>query len=174
VLRVPGAPPNLRPLMRRFALYAFVITLVWLSFIIAISFIEAPLKFSALGIKQPITEVTTELQHALKIGHAVMHKLNRIEWVCCAFTWFLLLRIRIVRTRGSVILLGAITALLAFQTWGLYPPLDERTRLIISGTLPATTWHHVGFGITEGVKALLLGVLTGAQIQSYAQAVVSE
>jgi hypothetical protein len=160
--------------MRRFALYAFVITIVWLSFIIAISFIEAPLKFSALGIKQPITEVTTELQHALKIGHAVMHKLNRIEWICCAFTWFLLLRIRIVRTRGSVILLSAITALLAFQTWGLYPPLDERTRLIIAGTLPPVTWHHMGFAITEGVKAILLGVLTGAQIQSYAQAIVSD
>jgi hypothetical protein len=160
--------------MRRFALYAFVITIVWFSFIIAISFIEAPLKFSALGIKQPITEVTTELKHALKIGHAVMHKLNRIEWICCAFTWFLLLRILVVRTRGSVILLAAITALLAFQTWGLYPLLDERTRLIISGTLPPTTWHHMEFAVTEGVKALLLAVLTGAQIQSYAQAVVSE
>jgi hypothetical protein len=160
--------------MRRFALYAFVITLVWLSFVIAISFVEAPVKFSALGIKQPITEVTTELQHALKIGHAVMHKLNRIEWICCAFSWFLLLRIRIVRTRGSLILLGAITALLAYQTWGLYPPLDERVRLVVAGTLPPQTWHHVGFVITEGAKALLLLVLTGAQIQSFAQAVVSD
>jgi hypothetical protein len=160
--------------MRRFALYAFVITLVWLSFVIAISFVEAPVKFSALGIKQPITEVTTELQHALKIGHAVMHKLNRIEWICCAFSWFLLLRIRIVRTRGSLILLGAITALLAYQTWGMYPPLDERVRLVVAGTLPPQTWHHVGFVITEGAKALLLLVLTSAQIQSFAQAVVSD
>jgi hypothetical protein len=160
--------------MRRFALYAFVITLVWLSFVIAISFVEAPLKFSALGIKQPILEVTTELQHALKIGHTVMHKLNRIEWICCAFSWFLILRIRIVRTRGSILLLAAITALLAFQTWGLYPPLDERTRLVIGGMLPPSSWHHLGFAISEGVKAVLLGVLTGAQIQSFARAVVSE
>lgn len=160
--------------MRRFALYAFVITLVWLTFIVAISFVEAPAKFTALEVKQPITEVTTELQHALKIGHVVMHKLNRIEWICCAFSWVLILRIRIVRTRGSVLLLGIVTAILAYQTWGLYPPLDDRTRLIISGTLPPQTWHHIAFGITEGVKVILLGILTGAQMQSYAQAIVSE
>lgn len=160
--------------MRRFALYAFVISLVWLSFIIAISFIEAPAKFTALAIKQPITEVTPELQHALTVGHVVMHKLNRIEWICCAFSWFLVLRIRVVRTRGSIALLAAVTALLAFQTWGLYPPLDERTRLIIAGTLPVQTWHHVGFIVTEGVKALLLGLFSAAQIQAFAQAVVSE
>ena len=129
---------------------------------------------AALGLKQPFEQVTPELQDALKIGHFVMHKLNRIEWVCCAFSWLLLARIRMVRTRGSLVLLGAITALLAFQTWGLYPPLDERTRQIILGTLPPLTWHHMGFVITEGIKALLLGVLTGAQIQAFAQAVVSE
>jgi hypothetical protein len=160
--------------VRRFALYAFVITLVWLSFIVAISFVEAPTKFSALGLKPPFTEVTTELQHALRIGHAVNHKLNRIEWICCAFSWLLLLRIRIVRTRGSVVLLAVVSAVLAYQTWGLYPRLDERTLQIIAGTLPPASWHHMGYIVTEGVKAVLLGVLTGAQMQSYAQAVVSE
>lgn len=160
--------------MRRLALYAFVISLVWLTFIVAISFVEAPAKFAALSIKQPITEVTTELQHALRIGHVVMHKLNRIEWICCAFSWFLVLRIRVVRTRGTVVLLGTITALLAYQTWGLYPPLDERTRQIIAGVLPPLTWHHLGYVLTEGTKAVLLGLLTGAQIQAFAQAVISE
>src|SRR5215218_5654563 len=141
--------------MRRFALYAFVITLVWLSFLVAISFVEAPAKFTALSIPNPITEVTPDVQAALKIGHVVMHKLNRIEWICCAFSWVLLLRIRVVRTRGSMVLLGAATALLAFQTWGLYPSLDERVRQIIAGNLPSLTWHHLGFVITEGAKALL-------------------
>jgi hypothetical protein len=160
--------------MRRFALYSFVITLVWLSFIVAISFVEAPAKFTALGIHEPFTEASLELQHALKIGHVVMHKLNRIEWICCLFSWVLLVRLRVVRTRGSIALLGAITAVLALQTWGLYPALDERVQLIVQGTLPPQTWHHLGFALTEGVKALLLGVLAGAQIQAFAQAVVSE
>ncbi len=160
--------------MRRLALYAFVITLVWLSFVVAISFVEAPAKFSALGIPNHPEQVTPELQHALRIGHAVMHRLNRIEWICAAFSWLLLLRIRAVRTRGSVLLLAGITALLAFQTLGLYPALDERTRQIIAGTLPPQTWHHVVFVIAECFKVVLLGVLTAAQMQSFARAVVSE
>ena len=160
--------------MRRLALYAFVITLTWLVFVVAISFVEAPAKFTALGLEPPFTEATVELQHALKIGHTVMHKLNRTEWICCGFSWLLVLRIRIVRTRGSVALLAAATAVLAFQTFGLYPPLDERTRLIVSGVMPPSSWHHMAFVGTECVKVLVLGVLTGAQIQSFAQAVVSD
>lgn len=159
--------------MRRLALYAFVISIVWLSFVVAISFVEAPTKFTALGLEK-IDAVTPALQHALVIGHHVFHKLNRIEWICCAFSWLLVLRIRVVRTRGSVALLGAITVLLAFQTWGLYPVLDERVRQVVAGTLPPGTWHHLAFIITEGVKVALLGVLSAAQIQAFAQAVVSE
>ena len=159
--------------MRRLALYAFVISIVWLSFVVAISFIEAPAKFTALKLEK-IETVTPALQHALVIGHHVFHKLNRIEWICCAFSWLLVLRIRVVRTRGSVALLAAITALLAFQTWGLYPVLDERVRQVVAGTLPPGTWHHLAFIIAEGVKVVLLGVLSAAQIQAFAQAVVSE
>ena len=159
--------------MRRLALYAFVVSIVWLSFVVAISFIEAPAKFTALKLEK-IEAVTPALQHALIIGHHVFHKLNRIEWICCAFSWLLVLRIRVVRTPGSVALLMAITALLAFQTWGLYPVLDERVRQVVAGTLPPDTWHHLAFIIAEGVKVVLLGVLSAAQIQAFAQAVVSE
>jgi len=158
--------------MRQFALYAFVISLVWMTFVISLSFIEAPAKFTALGIEKADT-ITPAFQHALMIGRVVFHKLNHIEWICAAFSWVLLLRTRVVRTRGSVILLAAVTALLAFQTWGLYPALDERTSLIIAGTLPEQTWHHVVFIVAESVKVLLLGVLSAAQIQSFARAVLS-
>ena len=73
--------------MRRFALYAFVITLLWLGFVCAISFVEAPLKFKAPGV---------ELKHALSIGRLVFHALNRVELICCAFSWFLMLRLRVL------------------------------------------------------------------------------
>ena len=36
--------------MRVFAVYGFVPTLVWLGFVLAISFMEAPLKFRAAGV----------------------------------------------------------------------------------------------------------------------------
>lgn len=151
--------------MRRFALYAFVITLLWLGFVCAISFVEAPLKFKAPGV---------ELKHALSIGRLVFHALNRVELICCAFSWFLMLRLRVVRTRGSVVLLALITAVLAFQVWGLMPALDVRAQAVLAGEVVASSWHHNAYIGLEFLKAALLGVLAAAQIQSFARAVLSE
>ena len=151
--------------MRRLALYAFVITLLWLGFVCAISFLETPLKFKAPGV---------ELKQALSIGRLVFHALNRVEWVCCSLSWLIVLRLRIVRTRGSLILLGTITAILAFQTWALLPALDARTIEFLHGETPAATWHHPAYIGVEVVKALLLGVLASMQIQTFARAVISE
>ncbi len=151
--------------MRRFALYTFVISLLWLGFVCAISFIEAPLKFQAPGV---------ELKHALSIGRLVFHSLNRIEWICCAFSWFLMLRIKIVRARGSMVVLSLITTILAFQTWVLLPALDVRALHIMAGETMAATWHHQAYLVVEVVKALALGVLAASQIQAFARAVLSE
>lgn len=150
--------------MRRLSLYAFVITLLWLGFVSAISFLEAPLKFQA-GV---------ELKDALSIGRLVFHALNRVEWVCCFFSWLIILRLKIVRTRGSLVLLTLITAILAFQTWGLLPTLDARAIAIVQGHASDATWHHPAYIGVEVIKALLLGVLASMQIQSFARAVISE
>lgn len=149
--------------MRRLALYAFIITLLWLGFICAISFLEAPLKFKVLPTAQ-----------ALNLGRSVFHSLNRVEWICAAFSWLIILRLRIVRTRGSLALLFAITAILAFQTWVLFPTLDARALDFIQGHEPPATWHHQTYIVVEIVKAALLGVLSSFQIQSFARAVISE
>jgi hypothetical protein len=160
--------------MRRLSLYAFVITLAWLCFVIAIAFIDAPAKFEALGLKKPWTETTPELQHALAIGRLSFHKLNRIEWICAAFSVFLAVRLRVVRARGAALLLGVVIAILAAETWMLHTVMDERVRQILSGTLPAETWHHVAYIAADVVKVSLLGVLCAMQVQSFARAVISE
>lgn len=159
--------------MRRFAHYSFVVSLVWLTFVVAISFVEAPAKFEALQIKDT-TVVTPALQHALAIGHVVFHRLNRIEWVCCAFSWLLLLPIRVVRTLGSVALLALATAVLAFQTWALYPTMDARVAEILVGRMPPPSSYHVWFVVGEVVKVITLGVLAAAQVQAFARAVLSD
>jgi hypothetical protein len=151
--------------MRRFALYSFVISLLWLSFVCAISFLEAPLKFKAPGV---------ELKHALSIGHLVFHALNRVELICCAFSWFLMLRLKVVRTRGSLMLLAVITAILAFQVWGLMPALDARTKQVLAGIIVDPSWHHNAYIGLEVLKAGLLAVLASAQIQGFARAIISE
>jgi hypothetical protein len=151
--------------MRRLSLYAFVITLLWLGFVCAISFLEAPIKFKAPGV---------ELKQALSIGRLVFHALNRVERVCCVLSWLIVARLRIVRTRGSIVLLSAITAILAFQTWVLFPVLDSRAIEFLHGGTPAPTWHHPVYIGVEVAKALLLGVLASMQIQTFARAVISE
>ena len=160
--------------MRRLSLYAFIITLAWLCFVIAIAFIEAPLKFHALGLKKPWTEVTTELKNAVTIGYHSFHNLNFIEWVCCAFSWLLALRVRVVRARGAMILLAGVTAILAMETWLLLPALDGRVRSILQGTLPLETWHHHAWIIADSIKVALLAVIFAMQTQSFARAVISE
>lgn len=160
--------------MRRLSLYAFIITLAWMCFVIAIAFIDAPAKFEALGLKKPWTEVTTELKNAVRIGYHSFHKLNVIEWICCAFSWLLALRLRVVRERWSLIPLMVATAVLAAESWMLYAVLDARAVEIIQGTLPAESWHHLAYIIADGVKVLVLGILFAAQIQTFARVVISE
>jgi hypothetical protein len=159
--------------MRRFALYSFVISLLWLGFVCAISFVEAPAKFRALGITDT-SVLTIELQHALRIGVVVFRKLNGIEWICAAFSWFLMWRTSVVRARGSNYVLLLITLILCAQTWLFFPALESRAAEIIAGQMPPSTWHHMAYIITEVVKALALGVLAAAQIQGFARAVISE
>lgn len=151
--------------MRRLSLYAFVITLLWLGFVCAISFLEAPLRFKAPGV---------ELKQALSMGRLAFHALNRVEWVCCAISWLIVLRLRIMRARGSFVLLAAITGVLAFQTSALLPALDARAIEFLHGGSPEATWHHPVYIGVEIAKALLLGLLASVQIQTFARAVISE
>ena len=151
--------------MRRLALYSFVITLLWLGFVCAISFMEAPLKFKAPGV---------EPKQALSIGYVVFHALNRMEWISAALSWIILLRLRVVRTRGTSLLLGAVTLVLLFQTFVLLPVLDSHVAQVIKGGISESTWHHIAYIVADAVKVLLLGVLASMQIQAFARAVISE
>lgn len=151
--------------MRRLALYSFVITLIWLGFVGAISFMEAPLKFRAPGV---------EMKQAVSIGHVVFHALNRMEWISAALSWIIALRLGVLRTRGLIVLLGAVTGVLIIQTFGLYPTLDVHAVAVIKGEASTTTWHHTAFIAAEVVKVILLMILAAAQIQTFARAVISE
>ena len=59
-----------RRLLTRITERVFVFTLLWIGFILAISFMETPLKFQAPSLTLPV---------ALEIGYRVFHALNAIE-----------------------------------------------------------------------------------------------
>lgn len=126
---------------------------IWFGMAIAISFMEAPLKFQAPGIDIPL---------GLGIGRLVFFALNKMEIVCG-----LLLLASAIRCRPSPpfqnILLGLALMILVLQTVWLLPLLDARAEQIINGTVPPQSSLHLIYIVLEGLKALILlclGIVT--------------
>ena len=116
---------------------------IWLGLVIGLSFIEAPLKFTAPGI-------TTEL--GLGIGRIVFGVLNKIE-----ITMTLLFAIIAYNKRKEMVavLKGAIVLLIAivvFQSLYLLPVLDERAVRLLAGEELEMSMHHIMYIIVEVVK----------------------
>ena len=123
---------------------------VWLGILIGISFVEAPLKFTAPGI-------TTKL--GVGIGRLVFNASNKIQlglflmvigyylWnyfkFNFSFPWILIL----------------ITILLGVQTLYLLPVLDERAVQLLNDQPREDSFHHVGYIVTEVFKAIFLIML---------------
>ncbi len=99
-------------------------TLIWLGMVLAISFLEAPLKFRAEGL---------ELRVGLAIGRIVFRALNIAE-----VAWAVLIAVCLIVTgaSGPVLVLAAVTAvLLAVQLLWVRPRLNRRS----ARCWPATT-----------------------------------
>lgn len=131
----------------------FVFTLLWVGFILAISFMEAPLKFQAPSLTLPV---------GLEIGYLVFHALNGMEWACAVIISMLTFRFEISkRMRGLTIF---IVLWLIAQTVLLYTLLDARTFAIINGNeVPDAPYHFIYIGM-EIVKLCLLLLLAHWQI----------
>jgi hypothetical protein len=124
------------------------IPFVWLGMVVALSFVEAPLKFQAPNIT---------LSLGLGIGRLVFAALNRIEIVCA----FVLLAAYLAGSvnRAMAVFFGIIAGIKLLQTLWLLPALDARTVLIISGVTPSPSPLHLVFVVLEVVKvATLLGL----------------
>jgi hypothetical protein len=124
------------------------IPFVWLGMVVALSFVEAPLKFKA-------PDITLSL--GLGIGRLVFAALNRIE-IICAFV-LLAAYLAVSANRAMAVFFGITAVIKSIQTLWLLPALDERTLLIISGVTPPPSPLHLVFVVLEVVKvATLLGL----------------
>ena len=124
---------------------------VWFGMVLAISFMEAPLKFQAPGITIPL---------GLGIGQLVFFTLNKMEIVCA-----LLLLIAYWRSRSNVriemVLFGIALLILVLETAWLLPVLDARAIEVIAGTAPPFSKLHfiyIGFDALKLVLLLTLGI----------------
>ncbi|MDN5934410.1 MAG: hypothetical protein L0I24_25610 [Pseudonocardia sp.] len=117
--------------------------------VLAISFLETPLKFRAPGITVPL---------GLGIGRLVFRALAIAELaMAVALTAALVLGGR--AGVGAVVLVGLLWVVLAAQVAVLRPRLDRRARFIVAGGSPPRSRLHVVYIAFEGVKVVLLPVL---------------
>ncbi|MET7637827.1 hypothetical protein [Streptomyces sp. NPDC005438] len=124
---------------------ASALTFVWLGMVLAISFLEAPLKFRAPAVTVPV---------GLGIGRLVFRALNRIEAVLAVAV------IVLVAAGGASVLVAVLTGVtvlvLAVQLLVVRPGLNRRSDRVLAGeTLPRSRTHHV-YVVTESVKVLAL------------------
>ena len=131
--------------MSRAPALAVAVVFVWLGMVLAISFLEAPLKFRAPNVTLPI---------GLGIGRLVFRALNTVE--------ILLAIVVLVAFIASPPPARVITALavaggaLAMQIVAVRPRLTRRADQVLAGLqAPRTRGHHIYVGL-EAIKVLAL------------------
>ena len=130
-------------------------TFTWLGMVVAISFIEAPLKFRAPGVTVPI---------GLGIGRLVFRALNIAEIVLaiCLLATVALGRPAMSSTAFAVV----AVVLLVIQLSAVRPRLNRRSDRVLAGAgegSPARSHAHLAYVVTEVLKVaglLAVGVST--------------
>ncbi|MGV2902802.1 hypothetical protein ACNPM4_14085 [Microbacterium sp. AGC62] len=114
--------------------------------IIAISFLEAPLKFLAPGVTIPI---------GLGIGRLVFTALNVLAGAVLIVLTVVSLRAR--AGRATLGILGAIWLVYVVEVAVIRPVLNQRSDLVIAGLAAAgTNWAHYAYIVAD---VTLVGLL---------------
>ena len=127
---------------------------VWLGMVLAISFLEAPLKFRAPGVT---------IQLGLGIGRLVFRALNICEVVLAAVA--LVAVVLGHASTGIFIALGIAVLALGAQVLGVRPALTRRSDAVLADASVAETGRshahfvYVGFEAVKVVALVVSGVL---------------
>jgi hypothetical protein len=124
---------------------AAAIAFVWLGMVVAISFLEAPLKFRAPGVSIPI---------GLGIGRLVFRALNIVEAILA-----LTVTVAIAAVNPSVFVAtftAVADAVLVAQTGVIRPRLSRRTNEVLAGADPSRSRAHLNYVAAEVVKVAVL------------------
>ncbi|PXX68473.1 hypothetical protein DFR70_102154 [Nocardia tenerifensis] len=125
---------------------------LWLGMVLAISFLEAPLKFRAPG-------VTVAL--GLGIGRLVFRALNTVEAVLAVA--LVLAALVVGPAGGAWAWLVVAVVLLAAQILLVRPPLSRRADRVLAGEeLPRSHAHFWYIGLEVGKVVALIGLAIAA------------
>lgn len=120
---------------------------LWLGFVLAISFLEAWLKFQAPGITIPL---------GLGIGRLVFFALNKTEWFFAVL--ILLMQIKSGNWKQIRMEWLALLIILLLQTFWLLPLLDTRAEKVIQMVEIEPSSLHYYYVALEMIKVLILFV----------------
>ena len=120
----------------------------WLGMVLAISCLEAPLKFRAPGVTLPL---------GLGVGRLVFRALNVAETALVVLLAVAGVAVGMLGAGWG--LLAVLAAVLAVQVLLLRPRLDRRAGQIMAGQAPPPARLHLAYSALEGAKALALPAL---------------
>jgi hypothetical protein len=124
---------------------------VWLGMVLAISFLETPLKFRAPGVT---------LQIGLGIGRLVFRALNICE---CALATAIIVSLTVAQSAVGIWVAVAIAAVaLLIQVLAVRPVLSRRSDATLAGAEGPRShahWVYVGLEIVKVVAVFIAGVL---------------
>lgn len=132
------------------AAVATAVTFVWLGMVLAISFLEAPLKFRAPGVTVPV---------GLGIGRLVFRALNTVEAVCAV-----VVIVAVAVGAAPAWIIGptaALAVLLLAQLAAVRPYLNRRSDRVLAGeNLPRSRSHlwYVALELLKVAALLALGI----------------
>ena len=131
---------------------ATAVTFVWLGMVLAISFLETPLKFRAPGVTIPI---------GLGIGRLVFRALNAAETVLAIG---LVVTLVVAEPGAIAVIAGTIVVVvLGLQLAVVRPRLTKRSDRVLAGEqAPRSHAHHAFIGL-ECAKVLAL-LVTGVAL----------
>jgi len=142
--------------MKKLVNYGFVVSFIWIGFILSISFMEAWVKFRAESLDLPT---------ALDVGRHVFSALNGVERV---FSVFLLVVVFYRYTDKLIVATGVlIFTFIVAQSGYLLPELNENAQLIIQGMQPEKSSVHMMYGVMEVLKVVALFVLGLRQVKLF-------
>jgi hypothetical protein len=130
---------------------AVALTFIWLGMVLAISFLEAPLKFRAPGVT---------LQIGLSIGRTVFRALNTVEVLIAAG---IAIALGLSDPRMGIVVIFAIAfGALIIQLAGVRPRLTRRSDAVLAGeNAPRSHAHYVyvAFEVVKLVALIVGGIL---------------
>lgn len=136
---------------------ATAITFTWLGMVVAISFVEAPLKFRAPGVS---------LQIGLGIGRLVFRALNTIEAVLAVALLAAIAADPPITT--TTVAIGAVVAALTVQVLAVRPWLARRSNAVLAAPAAPTGsvdpsrrsrahYGYVGLELVKGAGLVTAG-----------------